>query len=272
MRGEEYNFDKKPQFIKSLFNSISKDYDKLNNIMTFGLHKKIKKEVIAGFNLDLNYVVGGETPTYDNNPCGRSGIPARQLKILDLCTGTGDLAGMLKEKFPNSHITGIDFSAEMLEIAREKYGKSRLGLPPQQQNASLPDIEFLEADCSQLPFDDESFDLCVISFGLRNVENIQKVLNEIYRVLKAGGIFINLDLGKPKKFFNFFLKPYLYLWVSFLGKFFHGDETPYKYLAVSNETFPSQTELVKIFEKTGFFNVKNKNYLSGQIASQICQK
>lgn len=235
MRGEKYNFEKKPPFIKSLFNSISKDYDRLNNIMTFGLHKKIKKGVIA----ELNSV--------------------QPLKILDLCTGTGDLAGMLKEKFPQAHITGVDFSPEMLNMARNKWKK-------------YPDIEFLETDCSQLPFEDESFDLCVISFGLRNVENISKVLGEIYRVLKSGGIFINLDLGKPNKFFNFFLEPYMYLWVSFLGKFFHGDETPYKYLAVSNETFPSQKELAKIFEKTGFLNIKNKNHLFGQIASQICKK
>lgn len=228
-------FSKDSDFIKGLFNSISKDYDKLNNIMTFGLHKKIKKNVISELNL------------------------APPFKILDLCTGTGDLAGMLKEKFPNAHIIGVDFSAEMLNMARDKWKK-------------YPDIEFLEADCSQLPFEDESFDLCIISFGLRNVENIPKVLDEIYRVLKSGGVFINLDLGKPNKFFNFFLKPYMYLWVSFLGKFFHGDETPYKYLAVSNETFPSQKELVKIFEKTGFLNVKNKNYLFGQIASQISQK
>lgn len=225
-------FSKKPEFIKNLFNLISTDYDRLNDIMSFGLHKTVKKDAISDLNMSEN------------------------TKILDLCTGTGDLVGILQEKYPKAEITGVDFSENMLKIAKEKY----------------PDIEFLEADCTQLPFEDEQFDLCVISFGLRNTENIQKAICEIYRVLKKGGYFINIDLGKPNKFFNLFMKPYMYLWVSLLGKVFHGDVTPYKYLAVSNEDFPSQNQLVKIFKEIGFSDVKNKNYLLGQIASQISRK
>ena len=68
------------------------------------------------------------------------------------------------------------------------------------------------------------------------------------------------------------MKPYMYLWISLLGKMFHGDETPYKYLAVSNETFPSQMELVKMFSRLEFSDVKNKNYVFGQIASQVSRK
>lgn len=225
-------FTKDPNFIKDLFNSISKNYDKLNNLMSFGLHKRIKNDALK--NLQL--------------PSGA--------KILDLCTGTGDLAGMLKGKYPQSEVIGVDFSSKMLEIAKEKH----------------LDVDFIEADCSLLPFENERFDLCVISFGLRNVENIDKVLKEIYRVLKSGGYFINIDLGKPNSFFNLFMKPYMYLWVSLLGKLFHGDETPYKYLAVSNEDFPSQNELVEMFSALGFSKVKNKNYAFGQIASQISRK
>lgn len=226
------NFSKNPQIIKKLFNSISNDYDKLNDIMTFGLHKKIRQKAIMGLALNS------------------------EAKILDLCTGTGDVAGILKKEHPDAQITGVDFSENMLKIAKTKH----------------PEITFLEADCTQLPFENEQFDLCVISFGLRNIENIPKALAEIYRVTKKGGYFINIDLGKPNKFFNFFLKPYMYLWVSLLGKVFHGDETPYKYLAVSNEDFPSQAKLVEMFEEIGFSDVKNKNYLLGQIASQISKK
>lgn len=130
----------------------------------------------------------------------------------------------------------------------------------------------MEADCTNLPFEDESFDLCTISFGLRNIEDMETAIKEIYRVLKKGGVFVNLDLGKPNKFFNLFLKPYMYLWVALLGKVFHGDETPYKYLAASNETFPAPAELVKIYEKIGFSNIKCKNYLLGQIAAQMSEK
>ncbi len=225
-------FSKKPAFIKNLFNLISTDYDRLNDIMSFGLHKAVKKDALKSLELSKN------------------------AKILDLCTGTGDLAGILKQKYPESQIIGVDFSENMLKIAKEKH----------------PNIEFLEADCTQLPFDDEKFDFCIISFGLRNTENIQKAICEIHRVLKKDGYFINIDLGKPNKFFNFFMKPYMYLWVSLLGKVFHGDVTPYRYLAVSNEDFPSQNQLVKIFKEIGFSDVKNKNYLLGQIASQISRK
>lgn len=225
-------FSKEPQIIKTMFDKISNNYDKLNNIMTFGRHNIIKKDVIKCLKL-------GDAP-----------------KILDLCTGTGDLAGLLKQKYPQAKIIGVDFSQEMLKIAKIKH----------------PEIEFLNADCAQLPFEDEQFDLCIISFGLRNVEDIKKVLEEIYRVLKRGGVFINLDLGKPNKFLNFCFKPCMYLWVSVVGKLFHGDKTPYEYLAISNENFPSQYQLVEIFKEAGFLNVKNKNYLFGQIASQISEK
>lgn len=223
-----------------MFDKISINYDKLNDIMSFGLHRKIKTSLIEQIK---NYKLFNLSTLQPFN-------------FLDLCTGTGDLARILKGKYHEAQIIGVDFSEKMLEIARKKH----------------PDIEFLQADVIDLPFEDESFDLCTISFGLRNIENMQKALEEIYRVLKPGGVFINLDLGKPNKFFNLFLKPYMYLWVALLGKIFHGNETPYKYLAQSNETFPSPKKLMEIYEKVGFKEIKNKNYLLGQIAAQISIK
>lgn len=223
---------RQPEKIKSMFNGIAGDYDKLNNLMTFGLHKFIKKSVISKI------------------PC------KKPLKILDLCTGTGDMAVFLSEKFPDAHVVGVDFSDKMLEIAKKRPAK----------------IDFSQADCTDLPYEDETFDICVISFGLRNVENLNKVISEIFRVLKKGGIFVNIDLGKPDKFFNLFLKPYMYLWVAILGKVFHGDEIPYKYLAESNETFPSPDDLCEKYKEAGFLNSRNFNYLFGQVSSQISQK
>jgi demethylmenaquinone methyltransferase / 2-methoxy-6-polyprenyl-1,4-benzoquinol methylase len=224
------NIAKESQSIKEMFDSISQDYDKLNDIMSFGLHRKIKKEIIK-----------------ELTKCD---------KALDLCTGTGDVAAILKEKYKDAKIIGLDFSPNMIEIARKKH----------------PDIEFLQWDCTQLPFEDESFDLCTVAFGLRNIPDLEKAVSEIYRVLKKDGIFINLDLGKPNRFFNLFLKPYMYVWVAILGKIFHGDETPYKYLAESNETFPAPAQLIEIYKNAGFSQSKNKNYLLGQIASQFSVK
>lgn len=222
------NFSKKPEFIQELFNKISQDYDKLNDIMSFRTHLRIKKNALRGLVL----------------PQGA--------KILDLCTGTGDIARILKDFYPDAEIIGVDFSEKMLEIARVKN----------------PSLDFIQGDVSALPFEDRSFDLCVISFGLRNTEDLRKVLGEIHRVLKKGGTFINIDLGKPKALINLVLRPGFYFWTALLGGLFHGDNQPYKYLAISNEDFPSQLELVKIFEEIGFSEVQNKNFLFGQIASQ----
>lgn len=227
-------FSKSPEKIQQLFNKLSGDYDKLNDIMSFGLHWGVKKDAIKRVKDKLT------SPK----------------KILDLCTGTGDLAGILYKEFPQSNVVGVDFSQNMLNVARKKY----------------PNIEFLSCDCSQLPFEGEQYDLCVISFGLRNTEDIKKVLGEIYRVMKPGGYFVNIDLGKPNRFFNFFLKPYMYIWVSLLGKIFHGDETPYKYLAESNEDFPSPEKLIEMYKEVGFLGAENKNYLFGQVASQTSYK
>lgn len=227
---------KSPLLVKAMFDGISKDYDRLNDLMTFRLHKKIKRNVVRSLSSLLS--------------------PISSLTFLDLCTGTGDIAAILKENYPDSKIIGIDFSEKMLEIAREKHSG----------------IDFLQGDCIRLPFEDESVDVCLISFGLRNIGNMKKTLEEIYRVLKKGGVFLNLDLGKPNKLMNILIKPYMTFWVSLLGKIFHGDETPYKYLADSNETFPSQKELTEIYRKIGFSNIQNKNYLFGQIASQISIK
>jgi len=225
-------FSKKPEFIQGLFNKISRDYDKLNDIMSFGQHLSIKKSALRG--LDLQ----------------------KGAKVLDLCTGTGDIAGILSDFYPDTKIVGVDFSEKMLEIARAKH----------------PSLDFRHGDASELPFGDSEFDLCVISFGLRNTENLNRVLGEIFRVLNPEGIFINIDLGKAPFGLNLILRPILHLWTALVGGFFHGDKQPYRYLAESNEDFPSQRELVKIFEQIGFLDVQNKDFLFGQIASQKCKK
>lgn len=218
--------------IKSMFNDISNDYDKMNNLMTFGLQKIMKKSVLCKLKA--------------KNP----------KKILDLCTGTGDMAILAEKMFPDSKIVAVDFSKSMLELARKRSSS----------------IEFLEVDCTNLPFSDKEFDLCIISFGLRNIPDIEKAISEISRVVSDDGILVNIDLGKPNKFFNIFLKPYMYLWISILGKIFHGNETPYKYLAKSNENFSSPKELIEKFKNVGFSTSKKYDYFFGQVSVQISQK
>jgi demethylmenaquinone methyltransferase/2-methoxy-6-polyprenyl-1,4-benzoquinol methylase len=220
--------------IQNLFNEIAKDYDLMNDIMSLGLHPAIKKKAAS------------RIPVKSND------------RILDICTGTGDIAINLAKKHPDAQIIALDFSEKMLEIAQKKA-------------KNFKNIEFIQADATKLPFEDNFFDACSISFGLRNLPDVKTSLIEFKRVLKEGGYFSSLDLGKPHPLFNVVFKPYFFYIVPILGKIIHGNNCPYKYLPESNIEFPSQGELVKILEELGFEDVKNYNYALGTMAQQIAK-
>ncbi len=221
--------------IQNLFDNISKNYDFINDIMSFGLHNLVKK--LAVKNLP------------PNNP----------QKILDLCTGTADIAILLHNKYPNAEIIGVDFSDKMIEIANKKISNTQK-------------IKIQKMDISKLEFEPETFDICFISFGLRNIADINQVLTEAKKVLKPDGIFSILDLGKPNKFFAPFFNIYFKNLIPLIGNVFHKDTNPYKYLVESVKTYPSQEELIKILQQQGFKNCKNINYAFGAISQQIAQK
>lgn len=230
-----FNKKNKKEFVHELFDDLAKDYDRINNIMTFGQNLIIKKQIVKSLQIKP------------------------EDKILDVCTGTGDLAIFLTEKWGKSvQITGIDFSKNMLDIAVSKV-------------KNFDNIRFIEGDALNLPFPDETFDTCFIGYGLRNLSDLKKGLLELKRVTKKGGFVVNLDLGKPKGFIGKLSKFYLFKIVPLLGKFFHGDSYPYIYLSKSSEDFPSQEELVNIFFELGFKQVKNQNFIFGAIARQIAQ-
>ena len=169
MKFEQNNKDS----IKYLFNQIATNYDLLNSLMSLGLQQSIKKKSIKNATKNLK-----------NEP----------LKILDLCTGTGDIAIECKKLFPKAEVIGIDFSENMLKIAK----------------ANATDITFIQQDITQLipntPLEENSFDICFISFGLRNLPNIDEFLINAQRYLKQDGILSILDLGKP----IWFMKPYFF--------------------------------------------------------------
>lgn len=221
--------------IQSLFDNISKNYDLINNIMSFGLHNIIKG--LAVRNLP------------DSNP----------QKILDLCTGTGDIAIKLHKKYINAKIIGVDFSDKMIEIAEKK-------------TENITNINIQKMDITNLNFEPESFDLCFISFGLRNLSDINQTLTDIKRVLKQNGVISILDLGKPNKFIAPFYNFYFNNIIPIIGAVFHKESTPYKYLVESVKTYPSQKELIEILQRHGFNNCKNVNYMFGTISQQTAKK
>lgn len=218
--------------IKEMFNSIAKCYDKLNGIISFNLHSKIKKQAIG--NLPLNH----------------------NIKILDICTGTGDIAIYFAEILPCASITGIDFSPEMLKLAAIKAEKFK-------------NITFMEGDALNLPFADGEFDITFTSFGLRNLVDLEQGLKEMKRVTKSGGVVSSLDMGKAKGLFAPFYNFFLFKIVPILGLIFGSKLAAYKYLPQSTQKFPSQERLVEIFQEIGLKNVKKHDFVFGAISQQI---
>lgn len=219
--------DKSPERIKKLFNYIAPHYDQNNDIISLLMHRIIKFDVIRRL---------PELRTH--------------AKILDLCCGTGDITNLLQKKYHDALITGVDFSEEMLKIARKKNKK----------------LKFEEADCSILPYANNSFDLVTICFGLRNTPDYDKVLSEINRVLKPNGIFVHLDFGNAsptadKIFHNI---------VELVAQLQEDDS--YIYLMESKHDFPPVEELIKLFARNGLKLTERKDYLQGIISAQYCQK
>lgn len=212
--------------IEQMFDEISERYDFLNSIISFGLHKLVKKTAIQ--KLDIK----------DGD------------KILDLCTGTGDIAGTVKEKYPNCQVFGLDFSSKMLEIASKKHSN----------------IIYTKGDASKMPYNSNDFDFVISSFGFRNVEKKEEALLEVKRVLKNGGKFLHLDFGKS--LFSSIYNPYVLAVAKIFSKHFYA----YKYLINSKEKFLSPDEFCEMCKKTDFKPLIVKNLLFNIISYQIVEK
>jgi demethylmenaquinone methyltransferase / 2-methoxy-6-polyprenyl-1,4-benzoquinol methylase len=230
-------FENKPkaEYVHDIFENLAVDYDLMNYIMSFGMHKFVKKQAIKNVPIQSN------------------------AKVLDVCCGTGDISIFIAKTFGDSvKITGVDFSEKMLKIAAKKAKKYK-------------NIEFITGDALNLAFEDNSFDAVFISFGLRNLADLKKGIIELQRVTKKGGYVVNLDFGKPKSIKGQLFGLYFSRIVPLIGKLIHGNSVPYKYLTKSFEDFPSQEELVKIFYELGFEEAKNYNFAFGAIAQQVAR-
>ncbi|MCL4120651.1 UNVERIFIED_CONTAM: hypothetical protein GTU68_046873 [Idotea baltica] len=206
-----------------MFDTISGDYDGLNRVISFGIDIKWRKKVVK--------------IVKENNP----------QSVLDIATGTGDLAINLAETNATK-IVGLDISSGMLDIGKEKI--KRKGLDAK--------IEMVLGDSENMPFDDNSFDAITVAFGVRNFETLENGLKEILRVLKPGGSFVILETSMPdktpyKQGYNFYTKNILPL----IGRTFSKDKTAYKYLCESASVFPYGEALNNILRKTGFINVED---------------
>jgi demethylmenaquinone methyltransferase/2-methoxy-6-polyprenyl-1,4-benzoquinol methylase len=176
----------------------------------------------------------------------------RPRQVLDLATGSGDLALAIARKLPEAEITGADFCAEMLAVARSK------GL-----------ANTLVADALQLPFSAGSFDVVTVAFGLRNMADWPAALGEMGRVLRAGGHLLVLDFSMPEGFLRSLYRFYLHRFLPRIAGVVTGERDAYKYLGASIEKFPSGAAMCELLEQSGF-SAATAQPLSGGIVTIYC--
>ncbi len=218
--------------VQQVFNNVASKYDLMNDLMSLGLQRSWKKEFINMINITNE----------------------GQIKVIDLAGGTGDIAIRLKEKFPESSIRIIDKNFNML-----KEGIKR------ENNILKKDIKFLCGDGENIPMKDNSIDLITISFGIRNMTDRNKCLEECYRVLKPNGTFMCMEFSMPE---NYTLRNLYDAWSFFiipkLGQLVSKSEDSYRYLVESIRKFPKPDDFVKLLESNNFKKISIKQ-LSGNI-------
>ena len=228
--------NKKTQII-NMFDNIAETYDLLNMILSFRMDYIWRKIAIKNIK---------------NNP----------QKILDIATGTADLA-ITASKYTNAKITGIDISKKMLHIGNKKIKNQKLSNR----------ISLQLADAENLPFKDSSFQAITVGFGVRNFENINLGLSEIYRVLDHNGILIILEPSTPsifpiKQLYNIYFSYMLPL----LGKIISKDKNAYKYLNKSVNAFPNKNKFLKTLKKPGFQKCKHTPLTFGIVSLYSAKK
>lgn len=224
--------------VKSIFSSISGRYELTNSILSFGQDRHWRRVTVDKLSL-----VGKE-------------------KVLDVCTGTGDLAFLLSERVKKGgEVVGVDFCQEMLRMAEERVQKS-----------GKKNLFFKKANALDLPFSSESFDVVTIAFGLRNLTDREKGLREFRRVLKNGGKLAILEFSPPSKG----LKGKLHLYylkkiIPFLGGLVTGERDAYSYLAASIEAFPTPEELASMILSSGFSSVSVHIFTFGAVSLHLAK-
>ncbi len=234
---KDRNEGKKEQ-VATMFNNISKHYDLLNHVLSLGIDVIWRKKAIKMLQKDQPKL------------------------ILDIATGTGDFAIEALALHPNK-VIGVDISEGMLEEGRKKIKKKKLDHL----------IELQLGDSEKLLFPENNFDAVIVSFGVRNFENLEKGLSDMYRVLKPGGKTVIVEFSKPEKFplkqgYNFYFRYIL----PQIGKLVSKDNEAYTYLPESVQAFPYGNKFLEILEKVGFKNTKCRSLTFGISSIYVGEK
>ena len=220
------------QYVQSMFTKIAHRYDLMNRLMTGGMDIRWRKEVIALAKLTNN------------------------ASLLDLGTGTGDLAREAEGLFPQVKVIASDFTLEMMRVGKKN-----------------GDLKFSTADALKLPFKDRVFDAIVSGFLMRNVTDIQQALQEQFRTLKPGGRIVILDTTRPKKnLLSPFIKFHMHVIIPAIGGMLSGERDAYEYLPDTKENFLRAEELAARMAAVGFKKVNFKRKMFGTIAIHWAEK
>ena len=231
------NSQNKKNQVKQMFNKIAGQYDFLNRFLTFGIDNIWRKIAVKKI---------------ENNP----------KNVLDIATGTADLA-IITAKYTNAEIIGLDISDQMLKVGKEKITKNKLDSR----------IKLINGDAENLPFNNETFDAITVGFGVRNFENLEKGLNEIYRVIKEGGYVAILEPSYPEKFplkqlFNFYFETL----TPIIGNLISKDYKAYRYLSKSVKNFPSSNNFIDQLKQIGFSKCNHYSLTFGVVSLYIAIK
>ena len=216
----------KYKLVNSVFSEVYNKYDLMNDVMSLGIHRIWKDKFIDWMN------------------------PSRNSSLIDVASGTGDIAKLFSLRNKNSSVTCIEPNENMYKI-----GKKNL--------LNFKNVRWIKSKAEKLPVEDNMYDYYSISYGIRNVSDINKSLKEAYRVLKPGGRFMCLEFSKiDNELFDFLYKNYSKV-IPTLGKYIVGSSKPYEYLIKSIDNFCNQEQLLELITKNGFTNVEYRNLSNG---------
>lgn len=234
----------KGEQVEAMFDSIAPAYDFMNTAMTLGMHRRWLRKALEAGRKDARVVTA---------------------RIIDLATGTGDVAFRLARMYPEAEIIGVDLSEGMLSVARRKLSDMEKDLSRR--------ICFQQGDCLALSHPDEAFDLLTIAYGVRNFENLEKGFREFHRVLRSGGRCVILELSRPE---NPVIRTgydlYTRTLIPLAGRLISKDPRAYSYLPESIAAMPPRRKIAEMLREAGFSKVDCRPLTLGAVTYYIAEK
>ena len=223
--------------VEQMFDTIAPAYDFMNRAMTLGIDRWWRRVAVRRVRRHLDHA--------------GDGVAAQ---LLDVATGTGDFALQLYAAMRPTHVTGIDLSQGMMDVARRKVA----------QRGLESDITFQQADCLALPFDEGKFDAVTVAFGVRNFEHIEQGYREMFRVLRPGGMLCVVELSTPTNaVIRWFYDLYTLHIIPFIGSLKSGDSSAYRYLPLSIAAVPQGEAMLDLMRSAGFEQCQVKRLTLG---------